>query len=113
MKILLDECVPVQVGSALSGHEVHSATDPRWRGLSNGELLDLAEQQGFSLIVVADKNMRYQQNLAGRRIAILELWTSHRPTLERHFQYIRAAIEGMAPGQHLELTAPASFPRNI
>jgi hypothetical protein len=112
MKILLDECVPVQVRNALAGHEVQSATASEWRGLSNGELLSRAEQQGFYLMIVADKNMHYQQDLSGRRIAILELWTNHRPTLERHFHYISAAVERMAPGQYLELAAPVSFPRN-
>ena len=110
MKILLDECVPVQIRDALPGHEIHSATNPPWRGLSNGELLRLAEQEEFQLIVVADKNMRYQQNISSRGIAILELWTNHRPTLERHFQYISAAVERMLPGQYIELTAPVSFP---
>ena len=110
MKILLDECVPVQIRDALPGHEIHSATNPQWRGLSNGELLRLAEQQGFQLIVVADKNMRYQQNTSGRGMAVLELWTNHRPTLERHFQYISAAVERIQPGQYLELAAPDSFP---
>jgi predicted nuclease of predicted toxin-antitoxin system len=110
MKILLDECVPVQIRDALPGHETYSATDPQWRGLSNGELLRLAEQQEFQLIVVADKNMRYQQNISGRGIAILELWTNHRPTLERHFLYISVAVERILPGQYFELTAPASFP---
>ena len=107
MKILLDECVPVQVRNVLPSHEIHSATDSQWRGLSNGELLRLAEDQGFSLLVVADKKMRYQQDLSGR-IAVLELWTNHRPTLERHFQYISTAAERMAPGQYVALTAPAS-----
>jgi predicted nuclease of predicted toxin-antitoxin system len=111
MKILLDECVPVQVRNALTGHEIQSATDSRWRGLSNGELLRLAEQQAFDIFVVADKNMRHQQDLSGRRIAILELWTNHRPTLERNFQYICAAVERMIPGQYLELTAPVDFLR--
>ena len=106
MKILLDECVPVQIRDALAGHESHSATDPQWRGLSNGELLRLAERQKFHLIIVADKDMRYQQNLSGRSMAILELWTNHRPTLERHFPYIRAAVERMRPGQYIELTVP-------
>ncbi len=110
MKILLDECVPVQIRDALSGHEIHSATSPQWRGMSNGELLRSAEQQGFQLIVVADKNMRYQQNTSSLGISILELWTNHRPTLERHFQYISAAVEQIQAGQYVELTEPASFP---
>ena len=112
MKILLDECAPIQVRNALPGHEVHSATDPQWRGLSNGELLRLAEEQGFDLFIVADKNMRYQQDLSSRRIAVLELWTNHRPTLEQHFQHIRVAVERIAPGAYLELTAPSSSPRS-
>jgi predicted nuclease of predicted toxin-antitoxin system len=86
MKILLDECVPVQIRDALPQHEIHSATHSQYRGLSNGELLRLTEGQGFEIMIVADKNMRYQQNLFGRGIAILELWTNHRPTLERHFR---------------------------
>ena len=76
MRILLDECVPVQVAGAFPGHDVYSATDPPWRGLTNGELLRLAEEQCFDLSVVADKNMRHQQNLSDRRVAVLELWTS-------------------------------------
>jgi hypothetical protein len=110
MKIMLDECVPVQIRDALPKHEIHSATDPQWRGLNNGELLHLAERQEFKVIIVADKNMRYQQNLSSRNITILELWANHRPTLEQHFQYIRIAVEQMLPGQYLELTAPVSFP---
>ena len=55
MKILLDECVPVQVRNALSGHDVTSVQRMGWSGLSNGELLSLAEDAGFELFVVADK----------------------------------------------------------
>lgn len=98
MKILLDECVPIQVRSALSGHEVTTVQRMGWSGLSNGELLLLAENTGFELFIVADQNLRYQQNLTNRRIAILELWTNHRPTLERNFARIRQAAERTASG---------------
>lgn len=63
MKILLDECVPVQVRNALVGHEVSTAPEVGWSGISNGELLQRAEQNGFDLFIVADKNLGYQQNL--------------------------------------------------
>jgi hypothetical protein len=106
MKILLDECVPIQLRSALSNHDVHSATSPAWRGLSNGALLLRAESEGFNLIIIADKSMRYQQDLSNRKIAILELWTNHRPTLERHSEYIRETAEGIAPCSYLVLIAP-------
>ena len=93
MRILLDECVPLQVRNALTGHDVSSVQAMGWGGLSNGELLSLAENNGFELFIVADQNLRYQQNLTNRRIAILELWTNHRPTLEQHFERIRRAAE--------------------
>jgi len=74
--------------------------------ISNGELLQLAEQNGFELFIVADKNFRYQQNLTGRKLAILELWTNHRPTLELHLDKIRAAAESMAAGAYVVLEKP-------
>lgn len=82
MRILLDECVPAQVRSALASHEVVTVQERGWSGLRNGNLLDAAETAGFALFIVADKNMRFQQNLRKRQMAILELWTNHRPTLE-------------------------------
>jgi hypothetical protein len=74
-----------------------------WRGISNGELLDRAEAAGFDLVIVADKNLRHQQNLTKRRIAILELWTNHRPTLEQHFVRIRDRVESAVSGQYVVL----------
>ena len=100
MKVLLDECVPVQVRHALLGHDVTSVPKLGWGSISNGDLLDAAERTGFDLFIIADKNLRYQQNLTGRRIAILELWTNHRPTLEKHFDRTRAAVERILPGEY-------------
>ncbi|MEQ1862980.1 MAG: hypothetical protein ABMA13_23915, partial [Chthoniobacteraceae bacterium] len=81
--MLLDECVPVQVRDALAGYEVTTVQQMGWRGIGNGDLLAAAESAGFDLFILADKNLRYQQNLTGRRLAILELWTNHRPTRPR------------------------------
>ncbi len=106
MKILLDECVPVQVRSALVGHDVSTAQKMGWSGISNGELLQRAEQSGFDLFIVADKNLRYQQNLKGRKLAILELWTNHRPTLERHLDAIKSAAEHVSAGGYVVLENP-------
>lgn len=107
MRVLLDECVPLQVRHALRDHEVTTAQQMGWAGVGNGELLDAAERKGFEVLIVADKNLRYQQNLSSRRLAILELWTNHRPTLERHFAEIRAAVERVKTGEYLILEAPA------
>jgi hypothetical protein len=99
----LDECVPVQVSRSLTSHDVQSVAEKGWLGLSNGDLLEAAEKEGFDLFIVADKNMRYQQDLSRRRLAILELWTNHRPTLERHFARIGAVVEGISRGQYVTL----------
>ena len=106
MRILLDECVPAQVRDALAGHEISTVQQMGWTGLKNGELLAVAESAGFDLFILADKNLRYQQNLTGRTLAILELWTNHRPTLEKHFPLIRAAAESTAPGEYGSLECP-------
>jgi hypothetical protein len=76
-----------------------------WRGIGNGELLTLAEQEGFEVFIIADQNLRYQQNLSKRRLCIIELWTNHRPTLEKHFQRIREAVERASVGQYIVLAA--------
>jgi hypothetical protein len=101
VRVLLDESVPVQVRDALDDHLVITAVEMGWRGISNGELLDRAEAEGFDLVIVADKNLRHQQNLAKRRIAILELWTNHRPTLERHFLRIRDRVQSTTSGRYM------------
>jgi len=106
VKILLDVCTPVQVLRALPGHSVFTAVELGWGDLSNGDLLREAEAAAFELLIICDKNLRYQQNLAGRRLAILELWTNHRPTLEKHWPYIRQAAEAMTPGDFRVLQSP-------
>ncbi len=72
----------------------------------NGDLLEAAESAGFDLIIVADKNLRYQQSLADRKLEVLELWTNHRPTLEKCFDHIRKAAESLHPGAFLALGEP-------
>jgi predicted nuclease of predicted toxin-antitoxin system len=106
MKILLDVCTPVQVRRALPGHEVQTAVKMGWGELENGELLNEAEAAGFEILIICDKNLRHQQNLTGRKIAILELWTNHRPTLEKHWPLIRTAAEGLRTGEYRAVEAP-------
>ena len=103
MRILRDESVPVQVRRALHDHSVSTTVEMGWRGISNGELLDRAEAEGVELVIVADKNLRHQQNLTRRRIAILELWTNHRPTLEQQLVRIRDRVQSAISGQYIVL----------
>ncbi len=106
MRVLLDEGVPAQVRNALAGHDVITVQQKGWAGIKNGELLAAAEADRFDLLILADKNLQYQQNLGGRDLAMLELWTNHRPTLEKHFAYIRTAAESIHPGEYRSLEAP-------
>src|SRR5947207_1217359 len=99
MKILLEVFTPVQMRKELPTHEVHTAVRMGWGELENGELLSVAESAGFELLIICDKNMRYQQNLKGRKLAILELWTNHRPTLEKHLNLINTTANLVRPGE--------------
>ena len=72
MKILLDECVPWPIHRLLVTHDCCTAQQRGWGGVKNGRLLEMAEGE-FDLFITSDQNVRYQQNLSGRRIAILEL----------------------------------------
>jgi len=106
MKVLLDVCTPVQVRQALPDHDVRTAVKMGWGELENGDLLRVAETAGFDLLIICDKNLRHQQNLVARKLAILELWTNHRPTLEKHWLLIRQIAEAMRPGEYRALPAP-------
>ena len=71
MKMLLDNNVPRLLRNNLPGHQVEVAVQFGWHTLSNGELLDRAESEGFQLLITADQRIPYQQNLSRRNIAVL------------------------------------------
>ena len=70
MLILFDQATPVPIRPYLELHSVRTAAQQGWDTLKNGELLAVAEHAGFDLLLTTDKNMRYQQNFSGRKIAI-------------------------------------------
>jgi len=78
MKIVFDQGTPVPLRRALKGHAVATAYELGWAELDNGELLAAAESE-FDVLVTTDQNLRYQQKLAGRRLAILILPTTNWP----------------------------------
>jgi hypothetical protein len=98
MRVLFDQATPVPIRSHLEGHDVRTAAQQGWDTLKNGELLAAAEAEGFDVLLTTDKNMPYQQNLAGRRIAVvvlgLQQWPSLRPNVGRVVEAIKAAIPG-------------------
>jgi hypothetical protein len=73
MRILFDHGTPSGIARSLAGHKVTEAIERGWDRISNGELLNAAEAVGFELLLTTDKNIRYQQNLKGRKIAIVVL----------------------------------------
>jgi hypothetical protein len=83
MLVLFDQSVPAPLRRALSTHVVVEVIERGWERLDNGALLDAAEAAGFELLVTADKNLRYQQNLTGRKIAIVVLGNAQWPVLRR------------------------------
>jgi hypothetical protein len=76
-----------------------------WAALANGDLLNVAEAQQFEVLVTTDKNLRYQQNLAGRRLAIFVLPFASWPRLKSHSASIAQAIGALAPGDFVDWTA--------
>jgi hypothetical protein len=99
MKVLFDECVPRPMRMALTGHAISTIDETGWKGLKNGVLLGRAEGC-YDAFVTADKNLRYQQNLADRRIAILERGTPRWPVLRRYIPQIQQALDGLQPGEY-------------
>jgi predicted nuclease of predicted toxin-antitoxin system len=71
--ILLDEMMPRRFADALVGHDIAHVVDLGWRQVTNGQLLSLSESAGFAVLITKDSNLPYQQNLAGRRIAVVVL----------------------------------------
>lgn len=107
MLILFDHGTPAPIRSYLEGHTIQRTQDLGWDRLTNGELLAAAEEAGFDLLLTTDKNIRYQQNLAGRKIAIVVIGNSQWPILRLHVQRVVAAIGAAIPGSYSEVRIPA------
>ena len=105
MRILLDECLPAPMRDCLTGHECVAVSDRGWKGIKNGELLRLAEGQ-FDLFLTSDQSIRYQQNLTGRRIPILELSTNDLRRILAAASLLQSAIETTKAGEFRQLEIP-------
>jgi predicted nuclease of predicted toxin-antitoxin system len=106
MKVLIDECAPRALKSFLAkhGHECRTVQEAGWSGKENGDLLTAAEPE-FDVLVTVDTNLRYQQHLAGRRIAIVILQTSSNRLehLRRYFPACASALEKIKPGEIVQV----------
>jgi len=106
MLILFDHSTPAPLAPYLTKHSVTKAKDRGWDKLSNGDLLTEAERAGYDLLLTADNNMRYQQNLTGRRIALVVLSTPQWPRVQLHIDKITAVLNSAEPGSYAEIEIP-------
>ncbi len=106
MRVLFDHGAPGGIAGALSGHEVTLAIERGWDRISNGELLNLAEAAGFDVLLTTDKRIRYQQNLTGRRIAIVVLGNSTWRIVRLHLDRIAMVLAEATPGSYAEADIP-------
>jgi hypothetical protein len=109
MRVLFDQATPVPIRPYLEGYEVRTAAQQGWSTLKNGELLAAAESAGFDLLLTTDKNMRYQQNLAGRKIAVVVLSQQQWPKIRAHVQQIAKAVNADRPGSYIEIAIPVDL----
>lgn len=107
-RVLFDHCVPKPLRQQLPGPVIRTCHEEGWQALRNGELLTAAEAAGFEVFITADQNLRYQQNLGTRRIAIVELPTNRLALLPALVPSIRTAIENAIPGSYSKISLPHS-----
>ena len=106
MRVLFDNGTPKPLVRSLSGHEVAFARQKGWHELKNGDLIREAELAGYDLLLTSDKNIRYQQNLSTRKIAILVLGNQQWPDVKHHLERIAAAVNAAEPGSYTEVEIP-------
>ena len=99
MRVLFDQAVPVPIRPHLVGHEVRTAVEEGWD--------TAAEKAGFDVLLTTDKNIRYQQNLSERKIAIIVLGQQQWPKLRSHVRLVVEAVNAAMPGSYTEVDLPA------
>ena len=114
MKVFFDQGTPAPLRRCLVGHEVETAHERGWSLLKNGALTAATEQAGFDVFVTTDQNLRYQQNLAGRNVAIVVILTTSWPRIQADLPPVVQAIASARPGAYLEVevAAPRKVPAN-
>jgi len=107
MLILFDHGAPRGVARALRGHSIVTALARGWDKLTNGLLLKAAEDAGFDLLFTTDQRIRYQQNLTGRKIAIVVLTgTTKWSRVRLHLERVAATVDAATPGSYTEIPIP-------
>jgi hypothetical protein len=106
MKVLFDQGTPAPLRKFLLAHDVKTAFECGWDQLENGALLAAAEAGGFNVFVTTDQNLRHQQNLARRQIAVIVINTTNWPRIRQHAKLVKDALDGVTPGVFIEVAIP-------
>lgn len=106
MRLLFDHNVPAPLRRLLPDLDIAFADELGWAAIANGELIDAAEGAGFEVLITADQNIRYQQNLVGRRISLLVLLTNNFAILQDNAAAIIAAVGQSGVGSYQEVAFP-------
>jgi hypothetical protein len=107
MLVLFDNGTPRTLARYLIDHHIVTEARARgWEEFENGDLLTAAEAEGFQVLVTTDRNIRYQQNLAGRKIAIVILGKGRWSIIKLHVAQIVAAVNAATPGSYTEIDIP-------
>ena len=108
MKVLFDQGTPAPLRKALGTHAVITAYELGWSELQNGALIAAAEKDGFEVFVTTDRNLKYQQNLSQRHIAIVVLLTTSWPRIQRVLPAVVEAVNAAVPGSYQEVSAKSA-----
>jgi hypothetical protein len=105
MRILLDECAPRPLKRGITDYEIRTVVEMGWSGKKNGELLQLMSQEGFTILLTTDQNLRYQQNLqqAGVAVIVLVARTNRLTDLVPLIPEVRKVLNQITLGEVIEI----------
>lgn len=106
MRILFDQGTPVPLRRHLHPYVVDTTAEREWSMVTNGDLLKLAENDGYDVFVTTDQNLRYQQNLTGRKLGLVVLMSTSWPRIQKQIPDITSAIVHVAGGGYEEVFIP-------
>jgi len=106
MRILFDQGTPLEIAVFLTKHTIRTTRQEGWETLANGDLLRAAEDAGFEVLLSTDNGLGYQQNLKGRKIALVVLSRNRWRMVQRMIRKIVAAVDRAEPGSYVVVEIP-------
>jgi len=106
MRIFLDNSAPAGLRRHLRHHQVATAPNQRWERLENGELLKAVENAGFEVMITADQNLEYQQNLSERKLALIVLGSNRWSYVKKYVREIVAAADAAQSNSYAFIEVP-------